>query len=152
MDRLPQVLGKFQENSGKYALKMRIRGNAACCLRSRGECRKKQKVCGEVEQTPCIRSKQINSELPLFPVLVAAVAVDLAANFAAGPARAVNVHVSGPRTDRRDQFVEFSSANAAFICEVSYIDCRDGARYGSWWRRTRLSAGWSIAEVGAKDQ
>ena len=84
-------------------------------------------------------------------MLVAAVAVDLAANFAAGPARAVNVHVSGARTDCRDQFVEFSSANAAFICEVSYIDCRDGARYGSWWRRTRLSAGWSIAEVGAKE-
>lgn len=120
-------------------------------LRSGGECRQGQEVCGEVQQTPCIRSKQFSSGLPLFPVLVAAVAVDLAADFAARPARAVNVHVSSACTDRRDQFVEFSSADAAFVCEVSYIGCRDGARYRSGWRRTGLSAGRSIAEVRAKE-
>jgi hypothetical protein len=28
-------------------------------LRSGGECRQGQEVCGEVQQTPCIRSKQL---------------------------------------------------------------------------------------------
>ncbi len=41
-------------------------------------------------------------------VVVAVVAVDLAANFATGPQRAVDVDVSGARAHRFDQFVDLA--------------------------------------------
>ncbi len=66
-----------------------------------------------------------NGEVSVF--FVAAVAVDLAADFATGPPRAVNIDVSGARTDRRKQFVKFPSADATLIREVGYIRGRDGA-------------------------
>ena len=59
--------------------------------------------------------------------LVAAVAIDLAADFATGPSAAVNVYVSGARTNRLDQFIKLASANAAFISEVSDVGGCDGA-------------------------
>jgi hypothetical protein len=59
-------------------------------------------------------------------VVVAAVAVNLAADFASGPPGAVNVDISSPGTYRCEQFVKFSSADASFICKVSNIGRRDG--------------------------
>ena len=59
--------------------------------------------------------------------LVAAVAIDLAADFATGPAGAVNVYVSSARTNCLEQFIKLSSANAALISEVSNVYGRDGA-------------------------
>ena len=84
-------------------------------------------------------------------MFVAAVAVDLAANFAARPARAVNVDVSGARADCREQLIEFSSTDATFICQVRDVCCGDGARYRCRGRGTGLSAGRSVAEVRAKE-
>ena len=83
--------------------------------------------------------------------LVATVAVDLAADFATGPPGAVNVDVSGARTDRLEQLVKFSSTDATLIREVCNIHCRDGARDRRWRRGTWLRAGRSIAEVRAKE-
>lgn len=60
-------------------------------------------------------------------VFVAAVAIDLAADFTTGPSGAVNVNVSGARPNRLEQFVKFSSANAAFISKISNVGCRDRA-------------------------
>ena len=82
---------------------------------------------------------------------VAAVAIDLAADFTTGPPGAVNVDVSGARTDRCEQLVKFSSADATLIREVCNIGCRDGSRDRRRRRGTRLSAGRSIAEVRAKE-
>ena len=84
-------------------------------------------------------------------MLAAAVAVDLGANFTAGPPGAVNVYISGARTNRRYEFVKFSGADSSFIREVSDIRRRDGARDRRWWRRAWLSACGSIAEVRAKE-
>ena len=58
---------------------------------------------------------------------VAAVAIDLAADFATGPPGAVNVDVSGARTDRLEQLVKFSGTDSTFIREVCNIHRRDGA-------------------------
>lgn len=59
--------------------------------------------------------------------LVAAVAIDLAADFATGPSGAVDVYVSGARTNRLEQFIKLSCANAALISEISNVYGRDGA-------------------------
>ena len=58
---------------------------------------------------------------------VTAVAVDLAADFAARPSGAVNVYVSSSGSNGSDQFIKFSGADSAFICQVSYVDRGDGA-------------------------
>ena len=60
-------------------------------------------------------------------MLVAAVVVDLAANLAAWPSRAVNVHVGGPGTNRPDQLIKFAGANTSLIRQVSDVSRRDGA-------------------------
>ena len=60
-------------------------------------------------------------------VVVAAVAVDLAADFAARPSGAVNIHVSSTGTNRRDQFIKLASADAALVRQVRHICCGDGA-------------------------
>jgi hypothetical protein len=59
--------------------------------------------------------------------LVAAITVDLAADFATGPSGAVNVHVSGARTNCPEQFIKLSCADAALISEVSNVNRRDRA-------------------------
>ena len=59
--------------------------------------------------------------------LVAAIAIDLAADFATGPACAVNVYVGSARTNRLEQLIKLSSANAALISEISNVYGRDGA-------------------------
>lgn len=84
-------------------------------------------------------------------VVVAAVAVDLAANFAARPARAVNVYVSSTGANRFDQFWEFPGRDTALIREVGYVYRRDGAGDLGRWRRTRLRSCRTIAEIGAKE-
>ncbi len=58
---------------------------------------------------------------------VTAVAVDLAADFAARPPGAVNVYISGSGTNRLDQFVEFSGGNPSFIREISNVRCHNRA-------------------------
>ena len=84
-------------------------------------------------------------------MFVAARAVDLATNFATGPACAVHVYIGGARANRGQEFIEFPGADAPFIREVCNINCRDGAGYRCWWRRAGLSACGSIAEVRAKE-
>ena len=84
-------------------------------------------------------------------VVVTAVAVDLAADFAAGPARTVNIYVSSTGTYRRKQFVKFSSADSSFVREVGHIRRCDGSRYRSWWRWAGLGPSRTIAEIGAKE-
>src|SRR5688572_25510869 len=69
----------------------------------------------------------ILSTLLRFPrssVLVAAVAVDLAANLAAGPGRAVDVHVGGASADCFDQLVDFAGVQALSACGRSGRDVR----------------------------
>jgi len=84
-------------------------------------------------------------------VIVAAVAVDLAADFAARPSGAVDVRVSCTGTNSRDQFVKFSGANSPLIGKVGDVQCRDSAGYCCWCRRTRLSPRRAVAEIGAKE-
>jgi hypothetical protein len=60
-------------------------------------------------------------------VVVAAVAVDLAANFAARPARAVDIYVSSPGTNRTEQFIELSCRDSSFIRKISNVRGGDSA-------------------------
>ena len=69
--------------------------------------------------------KAVKMDVSVF--LVAAVAVDLAADFATGPSGAVNVYVSGAGTNGFEQFIKLSCANAALVSEVSDVGRRDGA-------------------------
>src|SRR5687767_1618976 len=74
-------------------------------------------------------------------VLVAAVAVDLAADFAAWPGRAVNVHISGAGSNSPDQLVNLSGIQTLISRGLSGwdvgtdISCDDGTRYrgGRCW-------------------
>ena len=84
-------------------------------------------------------------------VIVAAVAVDLATDFAAWPSRAVNVYVSSSGSNRLDEFIEFAGANTPLIRQVSNIRRHDGARDRRRWCRTRLSPCGTIAEVSTKE-
>ena len=59
--------------------------------------------------------------------LVAAIAVDLAADFATGPSGAVNVHISGARTNCFEEFIKLSCTDATLIRQVSDVDRRDRA-------------------------
>ena len=59
--------------------------------------------------------------------LVAAVAVDLAADFATGPSGAVNVHVSGAGTNCPEKFIKLSRTDATLIRQVRDVDRRDRA-------------------------
>jgi len=97
---------------------------------------------------PCPRNVAIRSDRS---VIVAAVAVELAANFAARPSGAVNVRVSCTDTNSRDQFVKFSGADSPLVSKVGDVRCRDGAGYRRWWRGTRLSSRRAVAEIGAKE-
>ena len=94
-------------------------------MRSGGSFRQEQEVCGSCSKPLAPRGKALKMNVSVF--LVAAVAVDLAADFATGPSCAVNVYVSGARTDRLEQFVKLSSADAALVSEVSNVRRRDGA-------------------------
>ena len=80
-----------------------------------------------MQQNPCTRSNRFVSAPALSSVLVAAGAIDLAADFAAGPSGAVNVYKSGASTNRGDQFIKFAGADSTFIREVNNIHRRDGA-------------------------
>src|ERR1041384_2753219 len=84
-------------------------------------------------------------------VVVAAVAVDLAADFAAWPSGAVNIHVSRTGTNRREQLIKFSSTDSPLIRKVGNIRRRYGARYLCWWRWAGLSTRRAVAEIGAKE-
>ena len=87
----------------------------------------------------CSRSRSVatdDADVHLWPekagrqvsvAAVSTVAVDLAADFAARPAGAVNVYVGGAGTNRGEQFVEFARADATFICQVRHVYCGDGA-------------------------
>lgn len=92
----------------------------------------------------------------MFLVLVAAVAVDLAANFTTGPQRAVDVHVGGACADGVDQLIDLARVDTLSPRCGSCRDVRadvsryDSAGYGRRWRRTRLSSSRTIAEVGAE--
>ena len=59
--------------------------------------------------------------------LVATVAVDLAADFATGPSGAVNVHISGARTNCLEELIKLAGTDAALIREVGDVDGRDRA-------------------------
>ena len=77
-------------------------------------------------------------------MLVAAVTVDLAANFAAGPSSAVNIDVSGSRANGLNQFIKFAGADSSLIRQVGdiYSSERPGDR--GWRCRARLSAGGTV--------
>jgi hypothetical protein len=118
------ITGQIRANGGQYALEMRITGNAACILRSGGSFRQEQEVCGSCSKPPAV-GKDREDERSVF--LVAAVAIDLAADFATGPAGAVNVYVSSARPNRLEQLIKLSSANAAFISKVSNVCGHDSS-------------------------
>ena len=86
---------------------------------------KSKRFAAVAQQTSCTRSKAVKMNVSVF--LVAAVAIDLAADFATGPAGAVNVYVSSARTNGLEQFIKLSSANAALISEISNVYGGDGA-------------------------
>ena len=122
-----------------------------------------QIYCTRSRKTHC-GHKEAHMELSIFfvcflcffvagfsSVIVAAVAVDLATNFAERPSRAVNVYVSSTGTNRLDQFIEFTGANTPLIRQVSNIRRGNGARYRRWWCRTGLRPCGAIAEIGAKE-
>lgn len=83
--------------------------------------------------------------------MVAAVAVDLGADFAARPSSAVNVYVSGAGANRIDKFAEFARGNTALVREVRDVYRRDRAGDLCRWRRTGLRSRRTVAEVGAKE-
>jgi len=107
-----------------------------------------------VQQTSCARSRFFT--ILAVSVLVAAVAVDLAANFATGPGCAVDVHISGASADRFDQFVDFTGVDALSPRRRSgrnvgtNVGREDRARDSRRWRGTRLRASRTVAEVGAE--
>ena len=84
-------------------------------------------------------------------MVVTAVAVDLAADLAARPPSAVNIHVSCLGTNGRDQFAKFSGANSPLVRKVGNVRCHDSAGYRCWWRGTGLSSRGSVAQIGAKE-
>ena len=118
-------------------------------MKSAGSFRREQEVCGSCSKPLALGLKLQKMDGLVF--LVAAVAVDLAADFTTGPPGAVNVDVSFSCTYRREQLVKFSGADATLIREISDIHGRDGARDRRRRRRTGLSAGRSIAEVRAQE-
>ena len=84
-------------------------------------------------------------------MVVTAVAVDLAADLAARPPSAVNIHVRCLGTNGRDQFAKFSGANSPLVRKVGNVRCHDSAGYRCWWRGTGLSSRGSVAQIGAKE-
>src|SRR5215216_760175 len=108
-----------------------------------------QEICDRCSKPLALGAGKLRSRGLI--VFVAAVAVDLAADFAAEPSGAVNVYVSSPSTNRRDQFVKFTGANSLVIRKVGHVRRRDSAGYGCWRRGTGLSSRGTIAEVGAKE-
>src|SRR6188474_3334964 len=151
MERFSSVTEQIAGERAQYALEMRIRGNVECYLRMAAGHRQEQEVCARCSKPLALGASKLSRAKALFSVFVAAVAVDLATNFATGPARAVNVDVSGARADRREKLIKFSGTDATFICQVSDVCGRDGARYRRRGRGTWLSARRSIAEVRAKE-
>jgi len=106
---------------------MRIRGNAVSYLRCGGGRRQEQEVCARCNKPLALGASKLSQNGKISVFLVAAVAVDLAADFTTGPPGAVNVDVSFSCTYRREQLVKFSGADATLIREVCNIHCRDGA-------------------------
>ena len=94
-------------------------------MRSGGSFRQEQEVYGSRAANLLHSGKAVKMTVSVF--LVAAVAVDLAADFATGPSGAVNVHVSGARPDCLEQFIKLSGADAALVSQVSDVDRRDRA-------------------------
>ena len=84
-------------------------------------------------------------------MVVTAVAVDLATNLAAWPARAVNVDVSGAGANGRDQLIKFTGRDTALVGEVSNIPRCDGPVNRRWRRWTGLRICGTVAEVRAKE-
>ena len=89
-------------------------------------------------------------------MLVAAVAIDLAANFATRPSCAVHVDIRSAGTYGSDQLVDFSGIEALITCCLGRRDvwtnvgCDDRARDGCGRRGTRLGTRRTIAEIGAE--
>lgn len=84
-------------------------------------------------------------------VVVAVVAVDLAANLATRPSRAVNVDVGSVGANRLDQLVKFAGRDTALVGKVSDVHRRNRARDLRRRRRTGLRSRRTVAEVGAKE-
>ena len=88
---------------------------------------------------------------------VAAVAVDLAADFAAWPSGAVDIHIRRTVADRVDQFINFAGVEALVPRREgsrdvrTYIGSQDCSGYRCRWRRTRLNSCRTIAEVRAEE-
>ena len=85
-----------------------------------------------------------------------AVAVDLAADFAAGPQGAVDVHISRAGPNRLDQFVNFARIDSLGPCSRRGRDIgtdvrsEDRAGYRCRRCRTGLNSCRTVAEIGAE--
>ena len=85
------------------------------------------------------------------------VAVDLAADFAARPEGAVNIHIRGTSANRGDQFVNFAGVDALSPGACGGRDVRtnigrnDRSGYRCRWSGAGLSSGWAVAEIGAEE-
>lgn len=109
-----------------------------------------------MQQTSCTWIKLAGLKGPA-SVLMTVVAVDLAADFTAGPGRAVDIDVSSTRTNGLDELVNFSSVQSLVPRRQSGGDirtdvgCQDCARYRRGWCRAGLDSRRSVAEVGAQE-
>lgn len=81
--------------------------------------------CG-VQQTPCVRSKFLTFlRFKRLSVLVAAIAVDLAANLATGPKRTMNVYVGSAGADSPDYFIKFSGGDSLCGSRIDHVGGRN---------------------------
>ena len=94
-------------------------------MKSAGSFRREQEVCGSCSKPLALGLKLQKMDGLVF--LVAAVAVDLAADFPTGPAGAVNIYVSGACPDSLEQLIELAGTDATLIREVRDVDGRDRA-------------------------
>ena len=89
-------------------------------------------------------------------MVVAAVAVDLAADFAAGPHGAVNIYVRRAGTNSLDQLINLAGIDSLGPCSRSGRDVGTDVRsenragYGCRRCRTGLNSCRAVAEIGAE--
>src|SRR6185295_10024891 len=107
-------------------------------------------------KTDQVRFHPRSSVIKKVLVVVAAVAVDLAANFTTGPGRAVDVYISRASANGGDKFIHFSGIQS--LCSGgcgrrniwTHVCSDDRARDRCGRRGTWLSSGRTIAEISAK--
>ena len=135
---------------------MLIRGNAGGWKNADWQAsRQEQEVCARCSKplAPGVKTCSIEN----FSVIVRAVAVDLAADFAARPECAVYVHVSRTRTHRPDQLVDFTGVDSLGSRRCgsrdirTYVRSQYRARDRGWRRRTWLNSRWTITKIGAEE-